>query len=56
MPATPFGCEEPVRFLLEAGADNTPADRRGLTARHLAGQQGNENGEAGGRELIFPGN
>jgi ankyrin repeat protein len=31
-----------VKILLDAGADATMKDVRGLTALHLAGQQGNE--------------
>jgi ankyrin repeat protein len=40
--ATLFGRNELVKILLEAGADTTVKDVRGLTALHLAGQQGNE--------------
>jgi ankyrin repeat protein len=40
--ATLFGRNNLVKLLVEAGADQTIADVRGLTARGLALQQGNE--------------
>jgi ankyrin repeat protein len=40
--AAMFGRHELLQLLLEAGADKNIKDVRGLTALHLAGQQGNE--------------
>ena len=40
--ATLFGRNDLVKLLLEAGADASIHDHRGMSALHLAGQQGNE--------------
>ena len=40
--ATIFGRNQMVKLVLEAGADTSIPDKRGLTALDLAVQQGNE--------------